>query len=70
MIICKPLKVATFPDYDIPDYSELYPKTEIEDLSDGLTSFNSSGTDTLVFLHMQKTGGTTLGRRFVDDIGN
>lgn len=62
------IQVATFPDYDIPDYSELYPKTEIEDLSDGLTSFNSSGIDTLVFLHMQKTGGTTLGRRFVDDI--
>ena len=33
------------------------------------TTFNSSGTDTFVFLHMQKTGGTTLGIRLVKDIG-
>jgi len=55
-------------DLDLPDYSSLYPDDSVPDLSDGGSSFNSSGTDTLVFLHIQKTGGTTLGRRFVDDI--
>ena len=56
-------------DYDLPDYSELYPNQELADYSDGQQSFNSTGTDTFVFLHIQKTGGTTLGRRFVEDIG-
>ena len=57
------------PDYDLPNYSDLYPNQELADYSDGQQSFNSTGTDTFVFLHIQKTGGTTLGRRFVEDIG-
>ena len=56
-------------DHDLPNYSELYPNQELADYSDGQQSFNSTGTDTFVFLHIQKTGGTTLGRRFVEDIG-
>jgi len=54
---------------DEPDYHDFYPGVKIDDLSDSKHSFNSSGIDTLVFLHMQKTGGTTLGRRLVDNIG-
>lgn len=53
---------------DFPDYGYLYPNDEVTDYCDHGTTFNSSGTDTFVFLHMQKTGGTTLGRRFVEDI--
>ena len=58
-----------FDDDTIPDYHEYYPGVKIDDLADSKRGFNSSGIDTLVFLHMQKTGGTTLGRRFVDNIG-
>ena len=56
-------------DEEAPDYHDFYPGVKIDDLSDSKHSFNSSGIDTLVFLHMQKTGGTTLGRRLVDNIG-
>lgn len=56
-------------EFDEPDYHDFYPGVKIDDLSDSKHSFNSSGIDTLVFLHMQKTGGTTLGRRLVDNIG-
>ena len=56
-------------DEEALDYHEYYPGVKIDDLSDSKHSFNSSGVDTLVFLHMQKTGGTTLGRRLVDNIG-
>ena len=56
-------------DEETPDYHDYYPGVKINDLSDSKHSFNSSGVDTLVFLHMQKTGGTTLGRRLVDNIG-
>ena len=56
-------------DEEALDYHEYYPGFKIDDLSDLKHSFNSSGVDTLVFLHMQKTGGTTLGRRLVDNIG-
>ena len=56
-------------DEEAPDYHDYYPGVKINDLSDSKHSFNSSGVDTLVFLHMQKTGGTTLGRRLVDNIG-
>lgn len=55
-------------DEEAPDYHALYPGVAIDDLGDRKRSFNSSGVDTLVFLHMQKTGGTTLGRRLVDNI--
>ena len=56
-------------DEEAPDYHDYYPGVKIDDLSDSKHTFNSSGIDTLVFLHMQKTGGTTLGRRLVDNIG-
>lgn len=55
-------------DEETPDYHDYYPGVKIDDLSDSKHNFNSSGIDTLVFLHMQKTGGTTLGRRLVDNI--
>ena len=53
-----------------PHYEEYYPIENLEDLAESELTFNSSGIDTIVYLHIQKTGGTTLGRRFVDDIGN
>lgn len=53
---------------DWPDYDEFLPKTFMKDNAELSTTFNSSGTDTFVFLHMQKTGGTTLGIRLVKDI--
>lgn len=39
------------------------------DRAEKVRTFNSSGLDTLVFVHIQKTGGSTLERRFVENIG-
>ena len=58
------------PDVSDFDYSDYYPdQSIIVDQAETSRSFNSSGLDTLVFVHIQKTGGSTLERRFVENIG-
>jgi len=55
-------------DIDV-DYEDLY--KEDDEIIDGVhtvNTFDSNGTDTMVFLHIQKTGGTTLGTRLVNHI--
>ena len=42
---------------------------KVLDRAEKVRTFNSSGLDTLVFVHIQKTGGSTLERRFVENIG-
>ena len=52
------------------DYEQLYKdEDEIIDGVHSVNTFDSNGTDTMVFLHIQKTGGTTLGTRLVNHIG-
>ena len=58
------------PDVSDFDYSDYYPDQPIIDQAETSRTFNSSGLDTLVFVHIQKTGGSTLERRFVENIGN
>ena len=57
------------PDVSDFDYSDYYPDQPIIDHAETSRTFNSSGLDTLVFVHIQKTGGSTLERRFVENIG-
>ncbi len=39
-----------------------------EDIQDGDFEFDMNGNDVMVFLHMQKTGGTTFGKHLVKDV--
>jgi len=50
------------------DYGDMYPLKPVIDRAEKENTFNSSGLDTLVFVHIQKTGGSTLERRFVENI--
>ena len=45
------------------DYTDQYPSQPI------IPTFNASGIDTLVFVHIQKTGGSTVERHFADNLG-
>lgn len=55
-------------DYD-EDMYQRPAQPVIDHITPGSRMFNSSGLDTLVFVHIQKTGGSTIERRLVEDIG-
>ena len=54
------------------DYDDIHhwpTQPVIDRITPGSRMFNSSGLDTLVFVHIQKTGGSTIEQRLVEDIG-
>ena len=62
-------EVHLTPNMDYMDFKQPENMVTYHDILEDNFTFNvSSKTDVMVFLHIQKTGGTTFGRHLVEDI--
>ena len=62
-------EVHLTPNMDYMDFKQPDNMVTYHDILEDNFTFNvSSKTDVMVFLHIQKTGGTTFGRHLVEDI--
>jgi len=65
----KPVRISIAPSLDYMDFKQPKNMISYKDIMEDNFRFNlSSSSDVMVFLHIQKTGGTTFGRHLVQDI--
>ena len=65
----EPVSKAVAPSLDYMDFKQPKNMISYRDIMEDNFRFNlSSSSDVMVFLHIQKTGGTTFGKHLVQDI--